>query len=349
MRLLPSLTAAAAIAALSFSVCAADQECRGAKECGHTSSASLKVPRDTSFTPWSTYVKNLKRHPGIKLASDKMPAGVELREDVVYTTLCGTPYSPRPLHADVMRPADGKPYPALILIHGGGWNSGSKLNLRAIGARIASKGYVVIPVEYRLIPEQVYPAGLHDAKTAIRYVRSHAAELGVDPAKIAIGGTSAGAQLATLAGVTNGEPGHEGDGEWKGTSSAVQAIVSIDGIATFVTDENIASVLDHQKRKGELHCSAQWLGGNYADSKTNWHHASAVEWITPDSPPICFVNSLLPRYHEGRDELMAQYDALGIHNERHQVEIDIHPFWFFTPWIDQAADHITAFLGKVLK
>lgn len=46
---------------------------------------------------------------------------------------------------------------------------------------------------------------------------------------------------------------------------------------------------------------------------------------------------------------MAQYDALGIHNERHDVEIDIHPFWFFAPYIDQAAEHITAFLGKILK
>lgn len=311
--------------------------------------AALTVPRDTSFTPWSTYKKNLKYHPELVLASDKMPEGVRLTEDLVYTTLHDTPYSPRPLHADVMRPDDDATYPALVLVHGGGWTSGSKLNLRAIGGRIASHGYVVIPIEYRLNPEQVYPAGLHDVKTAIRYVRSHAAELGVDPDRIAVGGTSAGAQLATLVGVTNGEPSHEGDGEWKGTSSRAQAIVSIDGIATFVTDDNIASVLEHQKRKGELHCSSVWLGGNYEDSKANWHHASAVEWVTPDSPPICFVNSLLPTYHNGRDELMALYDGLGIYNERHDIEIKLHPFWFFTPWIDQATGHITRFLDKTFK
>lgn len=320
----------------------------GGEGCGRHG-AALTVPRDTSFTPWSTYKKNLKYHPELVLASDKMPDGVRLTEDVVYTTLHGTPYSPRPLHADVMRPADDKAYPALILVHGGGWNSGSKLNLRAIGSRIAAAGYVVIPIEYRLIPEQVYPAGLHDVKTAIRYVRSHASELGVDPNKIAVGGTSAGAQLATLVGVTNNEPTHEGNGEWKDTSSRAQAIVSIDGIATFVTDDNIASVLDHYNRKGELHCSAQWLGGNYEDSKANWHHASAVEWVTPDSPPILFVNSLLPTYHNGRDELCALYDGLGIYHEQHDIEIKLHPFWFFTPWIDQAAGHITGFLDKTLK
>ena len=308
-----------------------------------------EIPRDTSFTTYSTDRKVRKYHPEATLAQSELPAGVREYRDVVYSTLPKTPYGRRDLHVDIFRPDDDKTYPALLMIHGGGWNSGNKSLQVPMAQQIASKGYVTIPVEYRLIPEALYPAGLHDVKTAIRWAREHAAEYGIDPERIAVSGCSAGAQLATLAGVTNGSKRHEGKGQWRKTSSDVQAVISMDGIATFVSESNIADAVDRFEKKGELPVNAKWLGGLYKDSPENWKEASALLWITPKSAPVCFINSGLPRYSDGRDELVQIYDSLGIYTERHRIPVDVHPFWFFHPWFETTVERAVGFLDRVSK
>ena len=308
-----------------------------------------EIPRDTSFTTYSTDRKVRKYHPEATLAQSELPAGVREYRDVVYSTLPKTPYGRRDLHVDIFRPDDDKTYPALLMIHGGGWNSGNKSLQVPMAQQIASKGYVTIPVEYRLIPEALYPAGLHDVKTAIRWAREHAAEYGIDPERIAVSGCSAGAQLATLAGVTNGSKRHEGKGQWRKTSSDVQAVISMDGIATFVSESNIADAVDRFEKKGELPVNAKWLGGLYKDSPENWKEASALLWITPKSAPVCFINSGLPRYSDGRDELVQIYDSLGIYTERHRIPVDVHPFWFFHPWFETTVERAVGFLDRVFK
>lgn len=312
-------------------------------------SKAPEIPRDTSFTAYSTNKKIRKYHPEAVLALPELPAGVREYRDVVYSTLPKTPYGRRDLHVDIFRPDDEKVYPALLMIHGGGWNSGDKSLQVPMAQQIAKSGYVTIPVEYRLIPEAVYPAGLHDVKTAIRWVRAHAAEYGIDPDRIAVSGCSAGAQLATLAGVTNGSKRHEGKGQWRKTSSDVQAVISMDGIATFVSESNIADAEERLQKKGELPVNAKWLGGLYKDSPENWKEASALLWITPKSAPVCFINSGLPRYSDGRDELVAAYDSLDIYTERHRIPVDVHTFWFFHPWFETTVERAVEFLDRVFK
>lgn len=316
---------------------------------GSEARENFTVPRDTSFTVWSTTVKVRKKHPGVEVIRPFVTPGVTAREDVVYTHFDSTPFGPRDLHADVYRPANDSIYPAVIMIHGGGWNSGDKTLQRPLAQRLAAKGYVTIPVEYRLIPEALYPAGLHDIKTAVRWVRAHADSLGVNPDCIAVWGCSAGAQLATLAGVTNGSARHEGAGEWPDTSSDVQAIVNLDGIATFVSPENIADSNDYFVKRGRKHVNATWLGGLYNYARDNWEEASAVNWVTDRSAPVCFINSQLPRYCDGCARLAEIYSGRGIHSERHVIDVDIHPFWFFHPWGDEALGHAVRFLDATLK
>lgn len=312
-------------------------------------SKAPEIPRDTSFTAYSTNKKIRKYHPEAVLALPELPVGVREYRDVVYSTLPKTPYGRRDLHVDIFRPDDEKVYPALLMIHGGGWNSGDKSLQVSMAQQIAKSGYVTIPVEYRLIPEAVYPAGLHDVKTAIRWVRAHAAEYGIDPDRIAVSGCSAGAQLATLAGVTNGSKRHEGKGQWRKTSSDVQAVISMDGIATFVSESNIADAEERLQKKGELPVNAKWLGGLYKDSPENWKEASALLWITPKSAPVCFINSGLPRYSDGRDELVAAYDSLDIYTERYRIPVDVHTFWFFHPWFETTVERAVGFLDRVFK
>ncbi|MDE7145094.1 MAG: alpha/beta hydrolase, partial [Duncaniella sp.] len=194
-----------------------------------------------------------------------------------------------------------------------------------------------------------YPAALHDIKTAVRWVRANASKYGVDPEKIAVSGCSAGAQLATLVGVTNGSKRHESVGEWSEASSAVQAVINMDGIATFVSESNIEDAIQRLATKGAVPVNALWLGGMYDDAKDNWEEASALLWATKKSAPICFISSGLPRYSDGRDSLVGIYDSLGIYSERHQIPVDVHPFWFFTPWVEPTIEYAVNFLDKILK
>lgn len=308
-----------------------------------------KVPRDTSFTLYSTAKKVLRKHPEATVYKPEMPDDMRVSRDVVYSTLRRTPYGKRDLHADIFRPDNDSIYPALIMIHGGGWNSGDKSLQEPMAIQIARRGYVTVPVEYRLIPEALYPAALHDVKSAVRWLRANAARYGVDPDRIAVSGCSAGAQLATLAGVTNGSKRHEGKGGNAGISSDIQAVINIDGVTTFVSETNIADARSRFEAKGELPVNAKWLGGLYEEATDNWREASPLEWVGKRSAPVCFINSELPRYSDGRDELVARYDSLGLYSERHSTGAPIHPFWFFSPWCEPTIDYAVEFLDRIFK
>ena len=90
--------------------------------------------------------------------------------------------------------------PVFVYLHGGGWCYGSIETVDRVCRRIADRsGCAVLSVGYRLAPEHVFPAALEDVETVLAYVRKNGAGLGVDPSRLAIGGDSAGGQLATVA------------------------------------------------------------------------------------------------------------------------------------------------------
>jgi acetyl esterase len=90
--------------------------------------------------------------------------------------------------------------PVFVYVHGGGWTMGSLETHDRFCRRIADRsGVAVLSVGYRLAPEHVHPAALHDVLAVLNHVRGSGADLGIDPARIAIGGDSAGGQLATIA------------------------------------------------------------------------------------------------------------------------------------------------------
>ncbi len=116
----------------------------------------------------------------------------------------GTPQevaSVRDLHFDsvpvrVYTPSETRPLPALVFFHGGGWVKGS-VQSHDVACRALANGAscVVVSVDYRLAPEHKFPAAIDDAFSAVRFVFEHAAELGIDPERIAVGGDSAGGNL----------------------------------------------------------------------------------------------------------------------------------------------------------
>ncbi len=99
----------------------------------------------------------------------------------------------------LFRPSSDVGLPVLVYFHGGGWVGGDLDSHDDVCRRLAvSAGCVVVSVGYRLAPEDPFPAGLHDCVNATRWVRDHASELGVDADRIAVGGDSAGSNLAAV-------------------------------------------------------------------------------------------------------------------------------------------------------
>lgn len=120
---------------------------------------------------------------------------------------------------DLAKPADATGVrPAILIIHGGGWSAGSKNDAvyRTLMIDYAMKGYVVCNMNYRLVQEAPFPACIEDVRCAIRWMKAHAAELGIDPQRIGTFGHSAGGHLSLMAGVAADSPDFPDEGgPWK--------------------------------------------------------------------------------------------------------------------------------------
>lgn len=117
------------------------------------------------------------------------------------------------LEADVWRPPGGGPAgeadaakgrPAVIVVHGGGWRSGERGDFPRWNAWLASKGYVVFDIDYRLSPPPSWRDAPADVRCAVGWVKENAARYGVDPERVALMGRSAGGHLALLTAYTQG-------------------------------------------------------------------------------------------------------------------------------------------------
>jgi acetyl esterase/lipase len=303
------------------------------------------IPRDTSFTPYMAWIKIKKEFPEATIVKQHLPAGVRAESDVVYATLPNTPYGKRDLHLDLFRPEKLGKYPVLLLVHGGGWRSGNKSMDIPMAQQIAAKGYVTAAVEHRLSPEGLYPAAVYDIKAAVRFLRANAKKYNIDPKRFAIGGSSAGGQLASLVGVTAGVAKFEGTEGNPGISSAVQAIIDIDGVLDFNTPDEKGKNEEAAKKSA----GALWFGATFNQHPEKWIEASPIQYVGKNTPPMLFINSALPRFHFGRDSVIAILNKHQIYTEVHTIENTPHPFWLFHPWFEPTVGYMVDFLDKILK
>jgi acetyl esterase/lipase len=306
-----------------------------------SSLATAQAP--APYTADTTYAKLIKKYPFIQIASRDVPASVRALENITYIQRGG-----HALQLDLYLPAakTAALLPAIVFVHGGGWQSGVRANFTPMAIRMAERGFAAVTVSYRLSPEARYPAAIHDVKAALRWVRAHAGDHGIDPQRIAVGGGSAGGQIASLVGVTNGLMKFDPDGAPGAVSSAAQAIVNIDGLSDFTSE---AARKDEDNPARQPTSAGAWFGGRYAERTALWQEASPTFHVGPATPPILFIGSAQPRFSVGREEMVAKLAAVGVASRTVLLPDTPHSFWLFDPWlaptVDATVDFLRAHMG----
>jgi acetyl esterase/lipase len=236
-------------------------------------------------------------------------------EDVRYST---TPTG-APIFLDVYRPVGAGRFPAVLVLHGGGWHAGTKDALSGEAEALASAGFVAFSADYRMAcepadpPPKVDPSlcgytGMDpvvDVRNAIRFIRSHAAEYGVIPGAVGVLGSSAGAHLAYMLAVTGPVEGR------------ADAVVGWSGPTDFR--------LCHDGARDSCDIIARYVGCEFDACKSTWATLSPARRVDPDAAAALIVNStdeVISR--ENADLLAAAYQANGAPWEELILEGTLH-------------------------
>jgi acetyl esterase/lipase len=213
------------------------------------------------------------------------------------------------LQADLYLPDTTTPPPTVVYIHGGGWAVGSRRDhCDTRLPAIAKAGLAVLSIDYRLIDKAHFPAQVHDAKAAVRWIKANSGELGVDAERVGVWGASAGAVLAALVGLTAGQPDWEGN-DTKNTefTSDVHAVVFWFGISDF-TATTSRSALESQLVPDGPEAAFLGLGSaaEIVDQSELARRASPVSWAHAAAPPFLIA-------HGDRDRIVPQTESFALH------------------------------------
>ena len=268
-----------------------------------------------------------------------LPAGVKLEADLEYGKA-----GDRPLLLDLYSPEKlEKAVPGLIFIHGGAWHGGKRQDYRVYTTHFAKLGYVVATISYRLVPQATFPAQIEDVKCAIRWMRSQAARIHVDPEKIAVLGGSAGGHLSLLAGytsLTQEKEELEGKGCNAGVSSRVAAVVDFYGPSDLTTPFG-------QKAR----VVKELLGGkSFEEAPDLWRLASPIFHLGKDAPPTLILHGTIDETVpiDQADSLAAKLRELGVPYEYARLEGWPHTMDAAVPVNEYCKRRVEAFLRKHL-
>ncbi|HTM53652.1 MAG TPA: alpha/beta hydrolase [Pirellulales bacterium] len=267
-------------------------------------------------------------------ASKPRDADIEVRKDVVYGKGAGDE-----LKLDLALPKDvsGK-RPCILWIHGGAWRGGSKSEFEGPLRASAKAGYVAATISYRLVPKSIFPAQVEDSKCAVRWLRANADSLGIDPERIGVVGSSAGAHLALMLGAMNDEDGLQGEGGSPGVSSRVRAVVSFAGPTDLTLPFPDAS-------KNLL---ADFIGGPQAEKMEVARRASPITYVDSSDPPMLLfqgtVDPLVPHA-----QAIAMAEALTKAGVPARVELMVGEGHGWPKQHDRVMRATFEFLGQQLK
>lgn len=270
--------------------------------------------------------------PKWKALKPQTPAGFTLK------TLVVEKHPEHDVELHVYVPDGEGTWPCILDIHGGGWKARQVEADKPMMERLARRGFVTALVSYRLSTEAKYPAALHDCKAALRCLRAHAKELKLDPERIGCMGGSAGGHLSGLTAMTSGLAEFEGDGPFKGQSSAVKAC-----IVMAATQDLVAANKDKTNEGAVL-----FFGSTAAEKPELYAAASPITHVRAGVCPTIFIEGEKDTLKVGRAEMMAKLKALGIDTAVHTLKNAPHPFWMSDPWCSETVEIASAFFKKHL-
>lgn len=254
------------------------------------------------FTTWPILAEEAKPVPS-KERSLKLLS----KQDLVYGRGGETD-----LKLDLQMPAEGDgPFPAVVCIHGGGWQAGHRAQpeMVLLTQLIAQHGYVAVTITYRFAPKDKYPAQIHDCKAAVRWLRANAKTYKVDPDHIGAIGFSAGGHLTSLLATTDKNDGLEGEGGNPEQSSRIQAAVNYFG-PTDMTKKDWSDAIEQQ-------FFIPTLGGKFAEQPELYKRFSPASFATKDDPPMLFQ-------HGDKDQLVAVRHSVDMAKQLQELGIESH-------------------------
>jgi acetyl esterase/lipase len=220
-----------------------------------------------------------------QIAAELQKNPPEIVMDQFRKTALDIPYADKGTQAqrlDIVYPFAGEaPYKVIVNFHGGGWEAGNKRSAGSAAVLWATyQGYAVVNAGYRLSGEAKWPAQIHDAKAAIRFIRANAKKFELDADKIVVWGLSAGGHLAQMLGATNNNRKMEdlSMGNPK-TSSAVQGVVSWYGVSEITSLSRLSGPFADKLMGYCIQCKME----------KSWT-ASPIEFVNKNFPPILLVH-----------------------------------------------------------
>jgi acetyl esterase/lipase len=260
------------------------------------------IPMATSVKPTDTSTSIvIKPDP-----ADQITCGhtaLKTVSNVVFARVPGPGGQPRELALDIVAPVAPGKYPLVVYIPGGGFVIAPKegaLNLRTY---VAESGVVVASVQYRTAMDGAsFREGITDVKSAIRFLRAHAKDYGIDPSRVAVWGESAGGYLAAMVGVTNGVKTFD-SGDNLDQNSSVQA--AIDKFGTSDT-ANVAE--DFNPEMAGFAAPGSPIAHYMTDNGTPFPPAAdPLTYIDKADPPFLI-------FHGSNDRLISPSQTLRLHN-----------------------------------
>lgn len=240
---------------------------------------------------------------------------------------------PQPLKADLYLPRPPGPHPAVLVIHGGGWEGRSRGDMEGIAERLAARGFVAMNVSYRFAPAYRFPAQLHDLQQALRWLRAAAPRYAVDRNRIGAFGYSSGGHLAALLGTVSA--GDVLDTPYGGPATRLQAVVA-GGAPT-----------DLRKFTGGR-LVPQFLGATQRENPELFALASPIVHVTPDDPPVFLYHgrgdALVDVSHA--EDMKRALDQAGVRAQLRIVPLLGHVLTFLLARTaeDEAMDFLQAML-----
>ncbi|MGI8552280.1 MAG: alpha/beta hydrolase [Dehalococcoidia bacterium] len=204
----------------------------------------------------------------------------------------------------IYTPKGTGPFPALVFFHGGGWVVGSVAGSDGTARLLANaSGCVVVSVEYRLAPEHKYPAAADDAYAATKWVAEQSEQIGIDPRRIAVGGVSAGGNLAAVVALMARDRG--------GPNLGFQLLI------VPVTDRNFAtaSYIENAEGYGLTRDSMVWFWGHYLPGEEEAAHPYASPMQAADLsglPPAMVITAEFDPLRDEGEAYAARLRAAGV-------------------------------------